>query len=114
MGEGVHRMSILFVRHEEEITEGPATVSLPWKAGVGASDLGPRTSDFGRRTSDFGKIGHGSSLISRIGTLLCSCLIRVQSVAAAFSPSAHFSDHAGVVEGRPLEGRVFCATQAGL
>lgn len=97
-------MSILFVPHEEEITEGPATVSLPRKAGVG-----PRTSGLGPRENR-----------PRVFTdftdwnLLSSCLIRVQSVAAAFSPSAHFSDNAGLVEGRPLEGRVLCATHAGL
>ena len=50
-------MSILFVRREEEITEGPATVSLPGKA-----DAGLRPSDGRPRTS--GK----SSLISRIRT----------------------------------------------
>ena len=105
-------MSILFVRHEEEITEGPATVSLPWKAGVGRR---PRASDLGLRAPDLGLRENRPRVFTDFTdwNLLCSCLIPVQSVAAAFS-SAHFSDHAGVVEGRPLEGRVFCAAQAGL
>ena len=94
-------MSILFVPHEEEITEGPATVSLPRKAGVG------------RQTSD-GKIGRGSSLIFTDQNPIIFLPYPRGSVAAAFSPSAHFSDNAGLVEGRPLEGRVFSATQAGL
>jgi len=96
-------MSILFVPHEEEITEGPATVSLPRKAGVGR-----QTSDLGRENrprifTDF----HGSEPFIFLP-------YPRGSVAAAFSPSAHFSDNAGLVEGRPLEGRVFSATQAGL
>jgi hypothetical protein len=93
-------MSILFVRREEEITEGPATVSLPGKAGAGLrpSDGRPRTS---------GK----SSLISRIRTSYPGVIWG--SVAAVFSASAHFSHNAGVVEERPLQGRVLSATHVG-
>jgi hypothetical protein len=48
LGEGVHRMSILFVSSNEEVTEGHGKVSLP-QNGRRTSDLGPQRD--GQRTS---------------------------------------------------------------